>query len=236
MFHTYTLKPKGHKYRYYVCSNAQKRGYHSCPTKSINAQAIEDAALGILKQLFADKKKFSDRPNKQEIDALSSPIWDTLFPQEKRRILRTLVKEIDYSSDTKKLGIVLHGGNFRLEFTVDLKQVQPKNTWHKEEEIEKEPKLRRNLILAHQLQKLFDEGKAENPKQAADWLNFDQVRLNHLMTMLLIAPVIQTEIISGDDSIISQIPEHKVRSLASEVDWEKQMIIWQNIKATISKN
>ena len=28
MFHTYTLKHKTHKYRYYVCTNAQKRGYN----------------------------------------------------------------------------------------------------------------------------------------------------------------------------------------------------------------
>jgi site-specific DNA recombinase len=44
MGHTYTSrKPK--IYRYYVCLNAQKYGWDSCPTKSINAHEIETAVI-----------------------------------------------------------------------------------------------------------------------------------------------------------------------------------------------
>ena len=236
MFHTYTLKNKTRKYRYYVCSGAQKHGYNSCPNKSVNAQAIEDAVISCLKRIFSDNKKSKDNQNKQEIDALMSPIWDTLYPEEKRRILKALIKEIDYNSHSNKLGIILNSSNLRLEFEVDLKQVRPLNKWHKEVEIEKEPKIRRNLILAHQLQRLFDEGKVKSPKQAAEWLHFDQARLDHLMTMLLIAPAIQEEILTGNNQIISLIPEYKVRSLAAEVDWKKQAQLWQDIKKTLSKN
>ena len=144
-------------------------------------------------------------------------------------------KEVDYDSNSRKLGILLNGSSLRLEFDVDLKQVRPLNKWHKEEEIEKEPKIRRNLILAHQLQKLFDEGKVKNLKQASEWLNFDQARLDHLMTMLLIAPAIQSEILNDDKKVISIIPEYKIRSLAAEADWKKQTQVWQNIKETLSK-
>jgi hypothetical protein len=235
MFHTYTLKHKTHKYRYYVCTNAQKRGYNSCPTKSVNAQAIEDTVVDCLKILFAENRKKKEEQNKQEIEALLSPVWDTLYPQEKRRILKALVKEIDYESGSRKLGILLNGSILRLEFDVDLKQVRPLNKWHKEEEIEKEPKIRRNLILAHQLQRLFDEGKIKSLKQASEWLNFDQARLDHLMTMLLIAPAIQSEILNGDKKVISLIPEYKIRSLAAQTDWKKQTQIWQDIKETLSK-
>ena len=129
-----------------------------------------------------------------------------------------------------------NGSSLRLEFDVDLKQVRPLNRWHKEEEIEKEPKIRRNLILAHQLQRLFDEGKVKSLKQTSEWLNFDQARLDHLMTMLLIAPDIQNEILNGDKQTISLIPEYKVRSLAAEIEWKKQTQIWQDIKKTTSKN
>jgi len=146
------------------------------------------------------------------------------------------VKEIDYTASSKELEITLADNKQRRKFEVALKQVRPLNKWHKEEEIEKEPKLRRNLILAHQLQRLFDEGKVKDIKQASEWLNFDQVRLNHLMTMLLIAPTIQNEILNGDKQTISLIPEHKIRSLAAEADWEKQITIWQNIKETLSQN
>jgi ssDNA-binding Zn-finger/Zn-ribbon topoisomerase 1 len=219
MFHTYTLKKGRHKYRYYVCSNAQKRGYNSCPTKSLNAQAIEDAAVDSLKRIFANNRKSQEHPNKQEIEALMSPIWDTLYPQEKRRVLKSLIKEIDYASDTKKLGIVLKGSDLRLEFDVDLKQVRSLNKWRKEEEIQKEPKLRRNLILAYQLQKLFDEGKITSPKQAAEWLNMRQVRVDQIMNTLLLAPAIQEEIICSENSSLFLIPEYKIRKIISELDW-----------------
>ena len=236
MFHTYTLKKTKHKYRYYVCSSAQKRGYHSCPTKSINAQAIEDAIVALLKQLFSDKKKFGDHPDKQEIEALLSPVWNTLFPQEKRRILRTLVKEIDYAADIKKLGIVLNGSALRLEFDVDLKQVRPVNKWHKEKEIEKEPRIRTNLILAHQLQRLLDEAKITNLKQAARWLNMIEVRVNQVMNMLLLSPAIQEEIICSEDKGLSSIPEYKLRPIINEADWMKQGQMWQGLlKNTMSK-
>jgi hypothetical protein len=201
----------------------------------VNAQAIEDTVVDCLKMLFAENRKKKEEQNKQEIEALLSPVWDTLYPQEKRRILKTLVKEIDYESVSRKLGILLNGSSLRLEFDVDLKQVRPLNRWHKEEEIEKEPKIRRNLILAHQLQRLFDEGKVKNLKQASEWINFDQARLDHLMTMLLIAPNIQNEILNGDKQVISIIPEYKIRSLAAEADWKKQTQIWQNTKETLSK-
>ena len=231
MIHTYTTKNKGTlRYRYYLCSNAQKRGYVSCPTKSINAQAAENIAVDCLKKIFADNHKKSDNKNKQEIEALLSPIWDTLYPQEKRRILKILVKEIDYSGASKKLGIILNGSDLRLEFDVDLKQVRHSNKWRKEIEIEKEPKIRTSLILAYQLQKLLDEGKITSLKKASEWLNMSQSRLDHILTLQLLSPSIQTEILTGDNQTINLIPEYKIRSLAAQFDWNKQAIIWQNIK------
>jgi site-specific DNA recombinase len=40
MVPTHTVKGEK-RYRYYVCSNAQRRGWHTCPSKSIPAQEIE---------------------------------------------------------------------------------------------------------------------------------------------------------------------------------------------------
>jgi len=41
MVHTHTLKNGNKRYRYYVCLNAQKRGWHDCPSKSVPAAEIE---------------------------------------------------------------------------------------------------------------------------------------------------------------------------------------------------
>ena len=227
MYHTYTMKKPTHKYRYYVCSSAQKRGYHSCPTKSINAQAIEDAVIDSLKRIFSDKRKLSDHPNKQKIEALMSPVWDTLFPEEKRRILRTLIKEIDYSYDTKKLKIALNGSDLRLEFDVDLRQVRQMNKWHKEEEIEKEPPVRKMLILAHQIQQLINEGRFKHPREACRWLNLNVTRMDQVMNTLFLCPSIQNEILSSNIPAINALTEFKIRPLLKEVSWDGQMTQWQ---------
>jgi len=44
MHHTYTVKGV-RRYRYYVCSAAQQRGWDACPSKSLSAQQIEDSVV-----------------------------------------------------------------------------------------------------------------------------------------------------------------------------------------------
>jgi site-specific DNA recombinase len=38
---TYSVNKRGQQYRYYVCSSAQKSGWHTCPSKSVPASEIE---------------------------------------------------------------------------------------------------------------------------------------------------------------------------------------------------
>jgi site-specific DNA recombinase len=53
MGHSYTSK--GNKrYRYYVCLQAQKRGWESCPTKSVPAGEIESFVVEQIKGIGAD--------------------------------------------------------------------------------------------------------------------------------------------------------------------------------------
>ncbi len=55
MVHTYTARePK--LYRYYVCYNAQQKGWKSCETKSVSAPGIETAVLDSIRGLGRDGK------------------------------------------------------------------------------------------------------------------------------------------------------------------------------------
>jgi len=56
MIHTYTAKAH-RRYRYYVCTDAQKRGYDGCPTRSVNAHAMEEAVITCLRQLAQEPQR-----------------------------------------------------------------------------------------------------------------------------------------------------------------------------------
>ena len=55
MIHTYTMR-NSKRYRYYVCHNAQQKGWKNCETKSVPAQAIESAVLDSIRRLGTDPK------------------------------------------------------------------------------------------------------------------------------------------------------------------------------------
>jgi len=55
MIHTYTMR-NSKRYRYYVCYNAQQKGWKNCETKSVPAQAIESAVLNSIRRLGTDPK------------------------------------------------------------------------------------------------------------------------------------------------------------------------------------
>ncbi len=114
MFHTYSSKKGERKYRYYICLNAQKRGYFTCPTRSINAKVIEDAVIDNLRTITADSKD-TDKELKEVLTIVDSPIWAALFPQQKHEVLKLMLKEVDYSTSDGKLNLTLnHDGIKRL--------------------------------------------------------------------------------------------------------------------------
>jgi DNA invertase Pin-like site-specific DNA recombinase len=228
MFHTYTLKKNLHKYRYYLCSSAQKRGYDTCPNKTLNAQSIEDAVIARLRTMFSGKD-ITEHPHKQELEALISPVWDTLYADKKRRILNTLLKEVDYRQDTKKLGITLNENGQRFEFDVDLKRVRFINKWDKEKELTKEPLIRSTLILAHQIQRLIDQGKIKHARNACNWLNLSPSRMDQVMNTLFLCPAIQEAILTDDTPSIQNFSEFTIRPILQEADWNCQLDYWKRL-------
>jgi len=56
MVHAYTMKKNGRRYRYYVCLNAQQRGWDACPTKSVNAHDLETFVVDHIRGLGTDEE------------------------------------------------------------------------------------------------------------------------------------------------------------------------------------
>lgn len=129
----------------------------------------------------------------------------------------------------------LAGLNQRLEFDAPIKKSRFNVSWHKEKEIVKEPRILKDLIFAHQLQKLLDSGRVEGLKQASSWLHISQSRLNHILSLRFLSPAIQTEIVQGDPQKIDLIPEYKMISIAAEVSRDAQTQLWREVKRTLTE-
>jgi site-specific DNA recombinase len=54
MIHTYSVKAGGKRYRYYVCLAAQKKGWHTCPSKSVPAGEMEAFVVDQIKRVGND--------------------------------------------------------------------------------------------------------------------------------------------------------------------------------------
>ncbi|HRW60303.1 MAG TPA: recombinase family protein [Defluviicoccus sp.] len=185
MGHTHTAGKGGRRYRYYTCYGASKRGWDSCPSKSVPAEQIEQFVVNQIREMGSDpairslvleqvraagveqvttlegeaaivereivqlhaglrkaakattENGGADRladlqeqlaraeaeladlreqigvagrqtVEKVEVDAALDefdPLWESLSPREQCRILRLLVKRVDYDGAAGKLAI-----------------------------------------------------------------------------------------------------------------------------------
>lgn len=231
MVHAYVLKKGHHKYRYYYCSNALKRGKTECAIRYVNAQALEDSVERFLRGAIANTKNL---PIGAEAEAILSPVWETLFFEEKRRIIRTLIANADFDAQTNTIGMVLAGSTERLEFNSAIKKIHAPTRDGQARQLAKEPSVRKTLLLAHQLEQHLALGKIKDLSQASAWMGISHSRLSHIIGLLNLSPAIQAEIMSEDSTSLSNIPEHKLRNISAEADWNEQAILWQKLKQTIA--
>jgi site-specific DNA recombinase len=82
------------RYRYYTCSAAQKKGWHTCPSKSLPATAIEHL---VLEQVAAEVRDHT----------VGSAAWQALPTVEQARHLRQIVARIDYDGTLGHVAITL---------------------------------------------------------------------------------------------------------------------------------
>ncbi|MCC7409672.1 MAG: recombinase family protein [Phycisphaeraceae bacterium] len=88
MMHTYSAQ-KNRRYRYYVCMKAQKRGWNTCPTKSVPAGEIEKFVVEQIKAVGQDPAVLTEtvrqaqRQGKKALDDLQA---------EERAILKDMAR------------------------------------------------------------------------------------------------------------------------------------------------
>jgi hypothetical protein len=115
----------------------------------------------------------------------------------------------------------------RFEFQINLKPVQQ---IVKKIDVKKESPLRQSLVLAYQIEDLFDKGRVKSLSEVSVWLNMCNARISQIMNLLCLAPEIQNQILLQQDKEIKNITEYHIRFIAMEGDWVEQRKMWKGIE------
>src|SRR5512134_2108829 len=113
----------GKLYRYYVATEAIRRGYSECPVRSVPAAEVEDAVVAqvrhllcspeIIARTWATAKGEGDEaiPERDVVKTITdlAPLWDQLFPAEQARIVRLLIEQVDLASDGMQVRLRTEG-------------------------------------------------------------------------------------------------------------------------------
>lgn len=181
----------------------------------ISSQLIESKFMEFLRTICKDQR-------------IEAKTWEALTLEEKILILRSIAKVAHYDAINGVLEIMLHDDNKSHQFALKLAELKHIPYHRQQAEISKEPLVRQNLILAHQINQVASE-RSCTLKEIASWIGITHARICHIANMLLISPRIQEEILLSNDKTLSNIPEYKLRDITKELDWNKQQEIWNNL-------
>ena len=115
------------RYRYYVCIHAQKRGWSNCPAPSLPAGELERFVVEQIKAVGRDdgfaadvvRKAREQLPAGVDADELAGaveafdPLWDSLIPKDKERLVHLLVRQVEYDHETETVSVTFHPAGIR---------------------------------------------------------------------------------------------------------------------------
>jgi site-specific DNA recombinase len=93
MVYSYAGK-KDRRYPYYVCLNAQRRGWASCPTKSLPARGIEESVLGQIREAHPG--------------IFDPAVWERTNRNLQVEAIRAIVERIGYDGAARQVSIRFH--------------------------------------------------------------------------------------------------------------------------------
>lgn len=125
MYYIYSKKG-ANKYHYYLCMNAQKRGYKSCPTRLISAQAIENKFMEFLRTMSEDPR-------------IEAKAWEALTLEGRIPILKSIAKVAHYDAINGILEVMLHNSEKGRQFALKLAELKHIPYHRQQAEISKEP-------------------------------------------------------------------------------------------------
>ncbi len=203
-------RKQGRCYRYYVCANAQRRGWRACPSQSIAAKAIEESVL----QQVRNNCKLGKRHQQEHVGEL----------------LNRLVERVGYDGTT---------GRVTLNFRPAAGRDEPVLTYilgrvAKPEQVAEGarlPRVTRLLALALKCEGLVRSGTIPDYAELArrGWVT--PARVTQIMNLLHLAAPIQEEILNwpAGESERDPVSERALRRLTRIPMWSKQLELWRRL-------
>jgi site-specific DNA recombinase len=90
MVYSYSGK-NDRKYPYYVCVNAQRKGWAVCPAKSLPARGIEESVLGRIREA--------------ERGILAPAEWEQMDRAGQVETIKGIVERLGYDGDARQVSI-----------------------------------------------------------------------------------------------------------------------------------
>ncbi len=208
----------GKRYHYYVCTNAQKRGWSVCPSKSLPAPAVEGLVAEQLRQRGLLGDDFAIEP---------VGLGDRL---------RTLVECVHYDGRTTTLTIALRaaeGPANGVEPTpATIVCPVPRDCRRRKGKpagsAGRLPRVSRWMALALHFEELLGEGTIADQRALADLGHVSPARVSQILNLVHLAPDIQEQLLflptiqGGRDPILL----HQLQPLAAMPDWDRQRRKW----------
>ena len=94
------------------------------------------------------------------------------------------------------------------------------------------PRIARLVALASRMQSMIESGEVDSFQQLAELGRISQPRMTQIMSLLLLAPDIQEELLYLPEVMQGRatIHERLLRPLTTEIDWRVQRRMWGRIK------
>jgi DNA invertase Pin-like site-specific DNA recombinase len=192
---TYARKNGGRRYAYYVCTSALKYGRRKCPSRTLPALAIE---LWVLERLY-------EAAHEGETPYAELARWDQLPFDERRRLLQSWIRCVDYDGSQDKVRITLAAPSKNGSSDSPKRPRKTPREWPlrlsrrsrlcSEEAPGRLPRVARLMALAIRLEGLLRKGAIKDQADLARLGQVSRARISQILNLAHLAPDIQEQLL-----------------------------------------
>jgi hypothetical protein len=200
----------GRTYPYYTCILAQKRGAKACPGQTVQIARIEQAVVAAVRQ-----------------QGLCHG-----HPSNLKEALHGVVERIECNVRAREVTVRLKGedGTEAREVGIALQEPMTDTRPRQETTIEEPipaavPRIAQLMALAIRYEALLAAGEVDDYTNVGKLGGITRARVTQIMNLRHLAPVIQERLLFLDSG--SPITERELRVVAKEVDWTKQIQLFE---------